>query len=222
MRTTTSGFTISELMIGVSLSMIVMGAVLSSYVFVARAYTKTIGFGDANQPTLESQSRRTLAIFAQDAQVTLGILATPTATYPVSDKEVTLIVPRATGGTKNVTYYYNDTTAAVSVTKNTDTGSDTVSVPATSLVRIDWSGSTATALTLHSSLKSFAFTYYDTFADVDVTGTARPYLTYVNYLIGIKQVSFKLTAQAGTGSNVTQLYKIASPRYAFRNKSLLY
>jgi hypothetical protein len=205
-------------MIGVSLSMIVMAAVLSSYVYVARAYTRTIGFGEPNQPTLESQDRRTLAIFAQDAQVAAGVQTTPTATYPVSASEVTLIVPSATGGTKNVTYYYNSTTSAATVTKN----SASVTVPAKSLARIDWSTSPASWLTLHTSVQTCVFTYYDTFADIEVTGTARPYTTYVDYLTGIKQISLTLTSRAGTGTNLTQLYKITSPRYTFRNKGLLY
>jgi hypothetical protein len=195
-------------MIGVSLSMIVMAAVLSSYVFIARAYTRTIGFGEANQPTLESQGRRTLAMLAQDVQVASGILTSPAATYPLSASEVTLIVPRATGGTKNVTYYYNSTASAVTVTKN----AVSVSVPAKGLARIDWA--TSTSLTLHTSLLTCVFTYYDS--------NDRQYTAFTNYLIGIKQIALALTSQAGSGVNLTQVYKIASPRYVFRNKALLY
>lgn len=175
-----------------------MAAVLSSYVFVARSYTKTIGFGLPNQPTLESQGRRTLVTFAQDVQMTSAI-SSPTSS------EITLAVPHSTGGTKQVTYYYNGTAAAVSVYG--------VAVPANALARID--RTTNAMLTLHSSLRTCRFIYYDAFGN--------PYTTYTNYAIGIKQISLALTAQAGNPANNTQtkVYDVASPRYLFRNKSLL-
>jgi Tfp pilus assembly protein PilW len=196
-----AGFTLAELIIGTSLSMIVMAAVLASYVFVARSYTRTIGFGLPNQPTLESQGRRTLAVFAQDAQVASAI-STADSNSP-SASEVTLTVPRSTGGTKNVTYYYNSTAAAVAVYG--------VAVPANALARID--RNTSTALTLHTTLLSCSFTYYD--------ASGNPYTSYTDYLAGIKQISLALIAQAGTGNNLTKVYKVASPRFLFRNKSLL-
>ena len=193
-----AGFTIGELIVGVSLSLIVMTGVLSSYVFVARSYNRTIGFGLANQPTLESQGRRTLAWLAQDVQMASAVSA-------LSASEVTLTVPRSDGGTKNVTYYYNGTGAAVSVYS--------VTVPANALARID--RTTATALTLHSSLLTCVFSYHDT--------EGNPYATYVNYLIGIKQVALVLTAQTGSSVNgtLTQVYRVASPRMLLRNKTLL-
>jgi len=193
-----AGFTIGELLVGVGLSLIVMTGVLSSYVFVARSYNRTIGFGMANQPTLEAQGRRTLAWWAQDVQMASAV------TSP-SASEVTLTVPRSDGGTKNVTYYFNSTASAVSVYS--------VTVPATSLVRID--RDTSTALTLHSSLLTCVFSYYDT--------VGNPYTTYVNYLPGIKRVAVAFTAQAGSSVNstLTQVYKSASPRLVLRNKPLL-
>ena len=173
-----------------------MTGVLSSYVFVARSYNRTIGFGMANQPTLEAQGRRTLAWWAQDVQMASAV------TSP-SASEVTLTVPRSDGGTKNVTYYYNSSTSAVSVYS--------VTVPATSLARID--RNTNTCLTLHSSLLTCVFTYYDAIGN--------PYTTYTNFLPGIKQVSLAFTAQAGSSVNstLTQVYKSASPRLLLRNKA---
>lgn len=191
-----AGFTIGELLVGVSLSLIVMTGVLSSYVFVARSYNRTIGFGMANQPTLEAQGRRTLAWWAQDVQMTSAVTS-------VSASEVTLTVPRSDGGTKNVTYYYNSSTSAVSVYS--------VTVPAASLARID--RNTNTCLTLHSSLLTCVITYYDAIGN--------PYTTYTNFLPGIKQVSLTFTAQAGSSVNstLTQVYKSASPRLLLRNKA---
>lgn len=198
-----AGFTLPELLIAVILSMIVMAAVLSSYVFVARSYTKTIGFGLPNQPTLEAQGRRTLAAFAQDVQMTSAISS-------ISASAVTLAIPSSTGGTKNVTYYYNSsTTAAVTVYGS---GYSAV-VPTTALARIDQSSNTS--LTLHSSLLTCVFSYYD--------ASGNSYTTFTNYLSGIKQISMTFTSQAGTSANntLTKVYKVASPRYLFHNKSLL-
>jgi Tfp pilus assembly protein PilW len=196
----------SELMIGVVLSTIVMGAVINSYVFVARSYTRTVGFGLPNQPTLEGQGRRTLAYFSQDAQVASAIYVSTVAPLAaLSASEVTFSVPLPTGGTRYVTYFYNSTAAAVS--------KYSVTVPAQTLVRID--RSTNTFLTLHSSLLTCVFTYYD------VVG--QPYSNYTDYLLGLKQVSFILTAQAGTSANntLTGVYRVTSPRLVLRNKSLL-
>jgi hypothetical protein len=198
-RTRRAGFTVVELLIGVSLSLMVMTAVLSSYVFLARSFTRTIGLGLLNQPTLESQGRRALAYFTQDVQASSAIVGTP------STSTITLTVPRNTGGTKNITYYYNSTGSAVTVSG--------YSVPANALARIDVN--TSTGLTLHYSLLSCSFTYYDT--------SGNPYTTYTNYMLGLKQVSLVFTSQTGSSVNktLTQVYKVASPRLLFRNKSLL-
>lgn len=193
-----AGFTLGELIIGVSLSLIVMTGVLSSYVFVARSYNRTIGFGMANQPTLEAQGRRTLAWFAQDVQMASAVTGPSAA-------EVTLTVPRSDGGTKNVTYYFN--------AADTDVSVYSVTVLAHSLARID--RNTHTSLTLHTSLLTCVFTCYDE--------QGNPYTSYVNYLPGIKQLSLAFTAQAGSSVNrtLTQVYQVASPRLVLRNKSLL-
>ena len=193
-----AGYTLSELMIGVCLSMIVMNAVLASYVFVARAYTRTIAFGSANQPTLEAQGRRTLASFAQDVQMA-SALSSPTAS------SVTLTVPNPMGGTRNATYHFNGTASPVTVSG--------YAVPAMSLARIDVT--TGTGLTLHSTLLTCVFTYYDS--------SNNPYTTYVNHLPGIKQMSVAFTSQSGAATNgtLTRIYRVASPRLGLRNKALL-
>ena len=200
-----AAFTLVELLIGLSLSLIVMTAVLTTYVSLGRNFTRTLGLSSANQPNLESQARRTLATFAQDVRISSGISGTPSAA------SLTLTVPITTG-TKTVSYYINATAADVTVTLS---GYSTT-VAAQTLVRVD--GSTGATLTLQSSLQvsgTNAFTYYD--------ASGYPYTTYVNYLPGIKQVSFTITTQAGSSTNgtLTQAYKTDSPRLLFRNKTLL-
>ncbi|HEX7631695.1 MAG TPA: prepilin-type N-terminal cleavage/methylation domain-containing protein, partial [Lacunisphaera sp.] len=57
-------FTLTELLIGMTLSLIVMTAVLTSYTFMGRNL-----FRLANQQTLQTQSRRTLQYFQQDVRM---------------------------------------------------------------------------------------------------------------------------------------------------------
>ena len=201
------GFTLVELLVGMSLSLMVMTAVLTTYVTLGRNFTRSLGLSSANQPNLETQARRTLATFAQDVRMASGIPSTftPTAT------SLTLTLPTGTG-TKTVSYYINTTAAAVTVTLS---GYSTT-VPAQSLVRVD--GSNGATLTLQSSLQvsgTNAFTYYD--------ASGNPYTTYVNYLTGIKQLSLSFTSQAGSNTNgtLTQAYETDSPRLLLRNKALL-
>ncbi len=104
-----AGFTLVELIIGISLSFMVMGALLSSYLFVARSFTRTLGVSSATQPTLESQGRRTLMLFQQDATQALRIKGAPSAT------SVTLEIPTPTGSAE-VRYQYNQTAQTLSRT----------------------------------------------------------------------------------------------------------
>jgi type II secretory pathway pseudopilin PulG len=85
-----AGFTLLELLIGMSLALMVMGAVLSSYIFLGRNLARL-----ANQQTLETQGRRALAYFAQDVRMASGL------TSP-SVSGVTLTLPVA-----SVTYTYD-------------------------------------------------------------------------------------------------------------------
>jgi hypothetical protein len=198
-RSPNRGFTLGETLIAVALSMVVMAAVLSSYVFIARSYTRTIGFGQPNQPTLESQDRRTLSYFVRDVHDATAI------TSP-SSSEVTLTVPRPTGGTKNITYYYNSSGASA-------TPYGTVSIPDDTLMRIDRSADTG--LTMHGNLLTCVFSYYD--------DSGNGYTAFTDFLIGIKQIQLTFTSQSGTAANgtLTQVYKIASPRMVIRNLSYL-
>lgn len=194
-----AGFTLVELLIGISLSLMVMGAVLSSYVFLARNFTRSLGVNSSNQPTLESQGRRALAYFTQD--VRMG-----SAVSEISATEMTLTLPSSTGSARTITYYYNSTANPVSIYGITATPK--------SLTRID--RNTSTALTLHNDLLTFSFSYYDT--------TGSLITSYTNYAIGLKQVSFSLTSQAGSAINgtLTPVFQIASPRLVLRNKTVLY
>ena len=200
-----AGFTLVEMIIGLSLSLMIMGAVLSSYIFLGRNFTRSLGISSSNQPTLEAQGRRTLAYFTQDVRMTSGLDTTGSAPKVVpSASGVTLILP-TTSGSKYVTYYFNGTASAVTLSSYT--------IPANSLVRIDLG--TSTAQPLHSNLLSCTFSYYDS--------SNQPYTTYTDYLIGVKQVALSFSAQTGRAINgtLTQVYSSASPRLFIRNHTLL-
>ena len=198
------------------LSLMIMAAVLSSYVFLGRNFTRSLGLSSANEPTLESQGRRTLSYFAQDVRMASSVvpaIAAPSVTPSVTTSEfrmMTLILPVASG-TKSVIYYYNNTIAEVLL--------GSIPIPANSLVRIDQS--TATTLTLHTNLLTMYFRYFDAqgqpYDDSNV-----PYTTTTGYLSGIKQVSLEFTSQGGNSVNgtQTQIYASASPRVILRNKQL--
>jgi len=196
------GFTLVEVLIGMSLGLMVLTAVLSSYVFIGRNFTRSLGISSANQPTLTSQARRTVAYFTQDVRMASGRTGT------ISASEVTLVLPTGSG-TKNVTYYLNNGAATTVYS---------VAVAANSLTRIDRNTSTGqTLLTnlLFTTAAPSVFKYFD--------ATGYPYTTYVNYLPGIKQVALSLSAQAGSSVNgtLTQVYQFTSAPMLLRNTPLL-
>lgn len=199
--TSASAFTLVELLIGVTLSLMVMGAVLSSYVFLARNFTRTLGISSANQPTLEAQGRRSVAYFTQDVRMATGRTGT------ISASEVTLVLPTSSG-TKQVTYYFSNN----SDPDNLETIYG-VTLQPKSLTRID--RNTSTGLTLHTNLLSCTFNYYDS--------SGRPYTTFINHLSGIKGINLSLTAQAGLSTNgtLTPIFKIESASMMLRNTPLL-
>ena len=197
-----AGFTLVEVIIGATLSLLVMGAVLSSYVFLAKNFTRSLGISSPNQPTLESQGRRALAYFSQDVRMAGGIVGTP------SSSEVTFTIPTDTSS-KTVTYFFNNTAAD-------DTAHGAI-IKANTLTRID--NATGAAITLHANLLQFPdpprFDYYD--------NSGNPYAGFTNYLSGITQISMTFSAQAGIKENgtLTPIYSIASQRLILRNKQLL-
>ena len=189
-----AGFTLVELLIGVSLSLMVMAAVLSSYVFLARNFTRSLGvvftttsnsITLVNRPSLETQGRQTLAYFSQDVRMASGIVGSP------SDAALTLTIPTATGST-TVAYSYDAVNQTLTRT---------------------WSGMSGQVI--HYNVLTCTFSYFD------ISGN--PYTTYVNYLSGIKQLSVALTAQGGSEENKTrtEVYSSKSPRLLIRNRGLL-
>lgn len=188
------GFTLVELIVSMTLSLMIMGAVLSSYVFLGRNFARSLGISATDQPNLEAQGRRALAYFTQDVRMASGLSGTPSAS------SLTLTQPTSSGIT-TVTYTYDST--------------------AKTLTRTPAGG---TALVLHTHLLSsgFYFRYFDASGNPYDNGNS-PYTTIANYLSGIKQLSMTFSCQAGSSANgtLTQVYQVASPRLILRNRQLL-
>lgn len=202
-----------------SLALMVMTAVLSTYTTLGRNFTRSLGVSSANQPTLEGQARRTLATFAQDVRMASGLTVISVAPLSPTSSRLDLTVPTGTG-TNKITYYYNSTPISGS------TISDSVTVNGTSiamrreaLTRCVYNGSTVTSLLLHANLLSCTLNYFDSsgnaYSAVDLAAS--------NYLPGIKQLSLAFTSQAGSATNgtLTQIYQTESPRLLLRNRGFL-
>jgi len=168
-----AGFTLVELLVGATLSAAVMAGVLSSYIYIGRNLARL-----ANQQTLETEGRRTLANFSRDVRMASEL----TDTANLSATRVSFTLPVA-NGTQTVTYYYNSTAADVVVAIN----GTNVTMGANSLTRCVYDGTTVTSLTLLRNITANGVTlrYYDA-AD-------REYTTYTNYLPGIKQVTLEFS-----------------------------
>lgn len=110
-----AGFTLVELLIGLSLSLTIMAAVLSSYLFLGRSLSRLV-----NQQTLETEGRRTLATFTQDVRASSAISGTP------SVSTVTLTIPSG-ASTTTVAWSYNSTTGILTRTPASGTARTLVS-----------------------------------------------------------------------------------------------
>ena len=206
-----AGFTLVELLIGSTLAAMILLAMLSSYLFLGRNLGRLV-----NQQLVQSQSRRTLATFTQDVRMTSGIVGTPSAT------SLTLTLPTNTGS-KSVAYYFNNSSATATVTL---VGYSTTILPY-NLVRVD--GSTGATQVLHTTLLTFAFSYYDSSSNSGTSEPDKPYTIFdssaagFGSFSGIKQIALTLTAQTGSSTDGTQtpVYQVASSRLVIRNRALL-
>lgn len=199
-----AGFTVTELIIGTALAGTILAAVMSSYLFLGRQFTRLM-----NQQTLESQARRTLLYLAQDARLS-STLTSPT------NASVTLVQTTATG-TRNIYYYYNSGATATNVTL----GSTSYSMPAKSLSRVD--SNTSTRITLLANLLTCYLRYYDDYGN-PFDNAASPYTTVTTYPSGMSQLSLLFTAQTGVARNgtLTPVYQGVSARLLIRNRPMLY
>jgi Tfp pilus assembly protein PilW len=213
-----AAFTMVELLIGATLSAMIMAGVLSSYIYMGRSLARL-----ANQQTLEAEGRRTLAYLNQDVRMASTITVTP-QTAP--SFYVTLAIARSGVGTTQVVYYYNSTGSAIS----TSISGTSISVPAHSLVRVVSTGS-AVIYPIQTVLRNIVaadegcyLRFFDAAGSAYDSGAA-PYTPdfTASSSLGIKQIAFTFSTQLGTSSNGTQtkVYQVSSNRMVLRNKALL-
>lgn len=200
-----AGFTLVELLVGMTLALIVMTAVLSTFGFLGRNLNRL-----ANQQQLESEARRALAYFAQDVRMASG-LSSP------GDAQLELAVPAGTA-TRKVIYYYNSTDTATTVSIGATGDQVSITAPGNSLVRFyenTASPNTGSTVTLLRNLLSCDFDYRDV-SDNAVTD-------FTNKVSSIKKVALEFRSQTGVANNgtLTPVYPGASPFLAIRNKPLL-
>lgn len=138
-----AGYTLVELLVGVSLSLVVLAAVLSTYTFLGRNLIRL-----ANQQGLDAEARRALDYFKQDTRMASAI------TNP-SETALTFTRSTSTGNTTATYNYYSTATTVGGLA--IAAGSLTRTTPASS-----------TPLILLRNLQTFSFTYYNG-SDVGVT-----------------------------------------------------
>lgn len=177
---------------GVTLSGMVMAAVLSSYLFLARSFTRL-----SNQQVLESEARRTLTYFSRDVQAATGISGTPSAT------SVTLTLP-TTSGTTTVAYAYDSSAGTFTRTPAGGT--------ALLLTRYitDNDASTTADLTIR---------YYDNSSNEYTAATlsAGSYLPSIKQL----SLEFSTQTGVSLSGTRTLVYRVASARLLIHNSALL-
>lgn len=206
-----------------------MGAVLSAYIFLGRNLARSLGTSAPNQPTLESQGRRTLTYFSEDVRMATNIVTTLPPVPDTFSNRVILVLPSSSAvGTSQVLYYYNDSTASAylhddspSNTINSFADSTSVELPAGTLTRVVLDATPRSALVLHRNLLSCSFSYYDISGNPYTIFNAAT--TGFSSLYGIKEIALSFTAQGGNRVNGTQtpVYSYASAPFIMRNRQPL-
>lgn len=218
-KKTLSGFTLVEVLVGATLSAAVMAAVLSSYIYMGRGLGRL-----ANQQTLEMEGRRTLALFARDVRMTSSLVTVSTSPTSPAANRVDLTVPTASG-TNTITYYYNNTPSAATVSIS----GTNISMPANALTRCVYNGTSVSAFTL-LRLRNINNTAVTTRNDLTIRyydSSGNEYTSYANYLSGIKQLTIEFTSANGnnkgddTTSSQSATYQAKSARIIVRNRTFL-
>jgi prepilin-type N-terminal cleavage/methylation domain-containing protein len=189
------GFTLVELIIGMTLSAMLMLAVLSAYVFLGRNLTRL-----ALQQEQERQSRGTLARLTADLRLTQSVSS-------ATNDALALTLPAGT-----VTYTYNSTTKTLTRTASFGASPTLVLLGSPASVALGSPAPGAIVCTV------FAFNYFTT-----KDGAPTDQVTPANYVpLSIKQVAVSFTLEAGTigGTGASVTFKTASGRFILRNRQL--
>ncbi len=136
------GFTLVEMMVGVTISSVVLAGVMTAFLMMGRS-----GYNAANYSVMEAEARRALETFSSDARMANNITWN-------SSNSITLRVVTS-GSPQSVTYAYDTSTTG-------DTAKCFYRV-------IGTASSTATRLVLVRNVSDFAFRRYKVINGVDYT-----------------------------------------------------
>lgn len=197
----TAGFTLLELVVAVSISMVIFLAVIGAFFYLTRNLTRL-----ANTQSLEAANRRTIYLFTRDVSTAQQITASSTqitlsVLLPPADPSYK--TPGSSGypACKTVVFNYSGGTLTRTAT------------PASPIAPEDVTDSSDPRAQLLSGLTSFTFNFYGT----DGSLLALPANGYP-----IKAVDFNYSTSTGVAANGTQSnYTAASPRVLLRNKPYL-
>ncbi|MDO8541673.1 MAG: type II secretion system protein [Opitutaceae bacterium] len=153
------GFTMTELLVALSLSAIIFAAVFSAYIFLGRNLTRLV-----NLQGQEVQSRRTLRRFTEDVSAAIA-LSTATATQVAFTKPIS-------SGTAAITYGYSS--ANGTLTRTDPSGTQTLLSGVTAF-SVTYYNETGTAVTSSpQSVKAIELTF-TTAAGSNASGTLASY-----------------------------------------------
>lgn len=103
------GFSLVEVIVAVTLSLLILGGVMSTFIMFVRSSIRI-----ANYDRMEAQAARSLEILARDLRMAQGIVTEDTPKVPASARnilKITLTVPDAIGtGTTPVVYQFTGST----------------------------------------------------------------------------------------------------------------
>jgi type II secretory pathway component PulJ len=189
-KSATAGFTLVELLVAGSLTVTLMAAVLSAYLFLGRNLTRLV-----NMEQQQTKLRHALRVFAQD----LGTAANlTTATSTISGSTTTFaqfVLVTPTGG--NVTYTYN-LSGNGKLTRQV--GSETVQ-------------------DILTDITTFSINYYTVSQTLNGTAYSTTLAAPANPL-GVKSVEFRVTTSVGSSAAGTlATFRAMSPRILLRNRT---
>jgi prepilin-type N-terminal cleavage/methylation domain-containing protein len=110
----TRGFTLIELIVGMSLSVVLFAAILSGFTFLGRNLTRLVNTHDQ-----EAKSRRAFHVFAKDISVATQVSSG-------SDVSLSLKIPGSGGTISTVTYTYDHPVGTSGTLTRTDSLGSTV------------------------------------------------------------------------------------------------
>ncbi len=158
-----AAFTLVELMIGMTLALIVMGGILSAYLFLGRNFTRMM-----NLQQQEVKNRRALQLFTADVSSAIQFTT-------ASDTQIVISV-QTSGAPATVTYTYTAGSGSTGTLTRTDSVGTQTLLTGLSAFDFNFYAEDGTATTNPTSIKSSQFTYSSALGTA-ASGTQAGYTT---------------------------------------------